>query len=813
MTVISKMIGKLVSIASKLGGGLSQNENLNLNCDSSVVNKNMSRILRQTAAEGAVLLKNNNNILPLKKGCRVAVFGRNQIDYFYTGYGSGGDVCRHYQVSPLDGLNNCANLTVDNNISECYQKWCNNNPINHGYWAHWPRFYPDMLLDFDFVQQASQTNDCAIYIIGRSSGEDRENALIKGSFYLTDIESRNLEILSKNFKKLVVILNIGSIIDMSWIDKYDLNCVLIAWQGGMESGNAIADVLTGMVNPCGKLTDTIAINYHNYPSHTDFGNKKFNNYTEDIFVGYRYFESFSQQNVAYPFGYGLSYTQFETKCTLAKKTETGVTLRFVVKNIGMYSGKHVVQAYVQKPCDKLCNPSRELVGFIKTDLLESNQEQTLEINIDNYALSSYDDTGASGYPYSYVIQSGIHNFYLGDNVRTSTKVLEYNCDKTQLVKQLKQVAAPKFVFKRQIAKLQNNEYTLSLQDVPTSKVDLKNIILSQLPTAIQITGDKGIKLSHVANKTNSIEDFVAQLDLNQLQAISRGDFTMDSPLGSQGNAGAFGGVTQELRDKGIPPIITTDGPSGIRLASKCSLIPIATLLACTFDLQLLQQLHVLVGKEMLDKKTDVLLSPAMNIHRNPLCGRNFEYMSEDPYLTGMIASSIVQGLQSVGVSACPKHFACNNQEYKRNSNDSRLSERALREIYLKAFEICITISKPHNIMTSYNKINGVWGHYHYELCNRILRQEWNYKGCVITDWWMRSSKSAEFSNLRNNAYRVRSRVNVLMPGGNRVSPRKPDKTLLTSYGKTNGITLGELQQNAIDILNAMLNFPAIKNKM
>ena len=307
-----------------------------------------------------------------------------------------------------------------------------------------------------------------------------------------------------------------------------------------------------------------------------------------------------------------------------------------------------------------------------------------------------------------------------------------------------------------------------------------------------------------------MEEFVAQLNKKELEAISRGDYKMDSPLGAKGNAGALGGVLPSLREKGVPAVITTDGPSGIRLRSSCSLIPIGTLLACTFNSELVENLYEQVGIEMRQRGSHILLAPGMNIHRSPLCGRNFEYYSEDPFLTGIIAAGAVKGLQKTGVSSCPKHFACNNQEYNRNYNDSRVTERALREIYLKGFEICVKTAHPQNIMTSYNKVNGVWSHYNYELCTQVLRDEWGYTGNVMTDWWMRSSHSPEFPKIRNNAYRVRSQVDVLMPGGGRLGLRIPDRTLLETLGKEGGITWGELQRTAMNVLCFAMNSAAME---
>ncbi|MBQ1243771.1 MAG: beta-glucosidase, partial [Clostridia bacterium] len=275
-------------------------------------------------------------------------------------------------------------------------------------------------------------------------------------------------------------------------------------------------------------------------------------------------------------------------------------------------------------------------------------------------------------------------------------------------------------------------------------------------------------------------------------------------------AGCFAGVLQSMRDKGIPAVTTTDGPSGLRLSASCSLIPIGTLLSCSFDTKLVEELLTAISGEMIVKGSDVILAPGMNIHRTPLCGRNFEYFSEDPVLSGKIAAAYVRGAQKNGTSACPKHYACNNQEYNRNKNDSRLSERALREIYLRGFEICVKEGKPNNIMTSYNKINGVWGHYQYELCTTVLRKEWGYEGNVMTDWWMQDSNSPEFPELKNQAYRVRAQVDVLMPGGaSRLPLRISDGTLLKTYKKEDGITLGEMQRSAMNVLRMAMNSPAL----
>ncbi len=799
--VISKIVNKAVAFGEKFVSGVSQEEAQRALGEVTVTD-GMPELLRRAAAECTVLLK-NNNILPYKENSTVSVFGRGQYEWFFTGYGSGGDVKKPYGVNLIDGLKNCDKLNINSQLADIYAKWNNDNPVDHGFWGHWPRYFPDMVLTDDIVKSAAKNSDHAVYIIGRSSGEDRENALEKGSFYLTDNEINSLDKITKYFDSVTVLLNIGSIIDMSWLKTYGdkIGAVLLVWQGGMESGNAIADILCGNVNPCGKLADTVAEKYDDYPSQ-HFGNRESNNYEEDIYVGYRWFETFKKGSVLFPFGFGLSYTDFEIKHCDVKKSKDFVTVECSVKNVGALSGKEVVQVYVSKPQGTLGNPARELVGFAKTSLLAPKKSEKVKIKIPIKYFSSYDDCGKSGNPYCYVMEEGEYSIYVGSDVRSSEKVWSYFQKETVVTKALKQVAAPVENFERVV----NSENGLKKEPVQLAQYNLRQIIIDNLPRPIIMTGDKGYKLKDVKDGKITLEQFTAQLDLDELEAISRGDYKMDSSLGARGNAGALGGVTESLREKGVPAVITTDGPSGIRLLAYCSLIPIGSAFACSFDTELVKEVYSLLSTEMKEKGSDILLAPGMNIHRNVLCGRNFEYFSEDPVLSGFMAAATVDGIQSNGGSACPKHFACNNQETNRIRTDSRLSERALREIYLKGFEICIENANPKCIMTSYNKINGVWGHYNYELCQRILRDEWNYKGMVMTDWWMRYSASPEFPNVKDNGYRVRSAVDVLMPGGKRTGKSKPDGTLLATFGKTDGITSGEMQNVAMHVLNLCLNY-------
>lgn len=787
MTLKKKVEGLIQKIIDKASGsGVMQEEN-GANGEKFIF-PNMPEKCLQSAEEGTVLLKNDNDVLPIKDE-KISVFGRCQINYFYVGYGSGGDVNQPYEVSLIDGLKNNG-VRLNKELLDIYKKWCADNPINHGFWGHWPMNYPEMELSADVVKKAGENSDKAIVVLGRAAGEDRENKLEKGSYYLTDTEINMLNLVTANFDKVIVIMNCGNIVDMSWVKDYGdkISGIIYAWQCGMESGNAIANILTGKANPSGRLADTIAVKYEDYPSAKDFGNLEYNNYTEDIFVGYRYFETFAPEKALYPFGFGLSYTTFDIEPVSFEYNEN-VKITVKVTNTGAVAGKEVVQIYVSAPSVKLHKAKKSLVAFKKTSELAPNESETLEFTVKPYDFASFDED-----IYSYILEEGEYVFLAGNSVKTENVAGKVTIGYTVL-EELSQICPVKNPFK-----LITGEMT------KTGDLDLKKRILDNLPKEIGFKGDKGYKLEDVKAGKISLDEFISQLDNKELEALTRGQGKMDSHYGVVGNAGAFGGIIPSLQEKGIPPIITTDGPAGIRIRKYTSLIPCGTALACTWNTPLIEELTSVMGAELCHHKSDVLLAPGMNIHRNVLCGRNFEYFSEDPLLSGKMAGAYTRGIQSGGGSACPKHFACNNQEVKRTTNDSRLTQRALREIYLKGFEICVKEASPLNIMTSYNKINGVWSHYNYDLVTTVLRGEWGYEGNVMTDWWMQKSPSPEFPSIKDNAYRVRSQVDVLMPGGvHHVEKKyKSDGTLLKGIDTLSGITRAELERTAKNVLNLAL---------
>ncbi|MDK8237677.1 glycoside hydrolase family 3 protein [Actinomyces urogenitalis] len=771
----------------------------------------LARAVRALAARGAVLLRNEDQTLPLQASEPVALLGRVQKDWIAVGYGSGGDVNAPYVTNLLDCLRE-QGVAVDSELAALYEQWCQANPVDPGTeWGKWPLSFPEMELADDVVAAAAQRARTAVVVIGRAAGEDRESVLEPGSYYLQDAERRLLEQAVRSFERTVAVVVTGNVMDLAWAEELGVDALLLAWCGGMEGGRAIADVLTGAAEPGGRLTDTIARTYEDYPSAGHFGDPEANEYTEDVFVGYRYFETFAPEAVLYPFGFGLGYSQHEITGEGVELTEDGACVAVTAVNTGDLPSSTVVQVYVAKPGGGLSQPVRELAGFGRTEQLAPGEGEEQVIDVPWRDMASYDDSGVTGHRFAWVLPAGTYTFYVGSDVRSAQAAGSVEVEETLVVEQLEQAAAPAadHPFER-LARQEDESGTIvrGSEPVPVSEVDLRERILSRLPQALtpaQGEGEPAVRFEDVQAGRASLQDFVVSLSPKDLSCLAYGDVAMDSPLGAKGNAGALGGVTQELRALGVPPSITTDGPSGIRLAATASLLPCGTALASTWDPEAVEEMAALHGEEMAALGSDILLSPGMNIHRDPLCGRSFEYYSEDPLLTGLMGSAVVSGVQSTGRAACPKHFAANNQETNRIFNDSRVSERALREIYLRGFEIVVTEAAPKVLMTSYNKVNGVWAHYHYDLVTTILRREWGYEGLVITDWWMRMAQDPTFPALRDSAYRVRAGVDVLMPGGDKHFSTVRDDAIMDSYGQEEGITLGEMQATAAHVLRFLVS--------
>lgn len=702
-------------------------------------------VARQAAAEGCVLLENRGNVLPIAEGSRIALFGRSQLNYYKSGTGSGGMVNTTYVHDLVWAFENERSVTLDEEVLKAYNEWVKEHPFDRGIgWAAEPWCQEEMPLSDEFVLAAHERCGIAVIVIGRSAGEDKDNAAAKGSYYLTDGEEKMLETVTRHFENTVVLLNVGNIIDMSWLDRYKPSAVMYIWQGGMEGGAGAVDVLTGRVPACGHLSDTIAYNLEDYPSVKNFGSPNKIYYKEDIYVGYRYFETFGRDLVRYPFGYGLSYTEFEYLAELDSQAldEGNISIAYSSKNIGVCAGKAVIQLYVECPQGKLGKPSRQLIGFSKSELLEAGESEAGLISIPLYTFASYDDDADSKNAFCYVLEAGTYTFYAGADVENAKAFGTFTLKADKIIEKLSQHMAPLESFER-IRAIEEGGI-LCTKNEPVTKHKKKSVgvpfttkfVSDKCPACDAFTGDKGYKLNDVRLGNVSMGEFLAQLSDDDLFAIVKGE-GMCSTKVTPGTAAAFGGITPTLSDFGIPAGCCTDGPSGLRLDSGTNAfsLPGGTLLACTFNTALNADLFELEGLEMRNNHIESLLGPGMNIHRCPLNGRNFEYFSEDPYLTGVIAAAQLEGMARVGVTGTIKHFCANNQEFHRSKVDSILSERALREIYLKGFEIAVKSGYASSIMTTYGSVNGLWTAGNAELNTSILRDEWNYDGIVVTDWW------------------------------------------------------------------------------
>lgn len=763
-------------------------------------------LARQTAAEGCVLLKNDNQTLPLRTGDRVAVFGRIASTYYKSGLGSGGLVNTRYVVGILDALKEEKDITIDEKLLKVYEDWMKEHPYDVGEgWGRVPWSQEEMPLEDSVVADAAANNDIAIVVVGRTAGEDQDNTPDPGSYLLTDTERDMIAKVSSKFARTAVLLNVGNIIDMKWVKECNPSAVMYVWQGGQEGGHGVCDALTGRVNPCGKLTDTIAYDIRDYPSTENFGDERKNYYKEDIYVGYRYFESFAKDKVLYPFGFGLSYTAFEIASAITDVTENAITVEAVVKNTGDTAGKEVVEIYVEAPQGMLGKPSRVLAGFAKTQVIAPGEKEKVTIVIPKKAYASYDDSGVTGHKDSFLLEAGSYKIYAGADVRSAALAGSYE-QELKVIEQLEEACAPSEQFERMT---RDADGTLVYKKIPAREFGPYDRI--EKPEEIAYTGDKGYKLADVYNKKITMDEFIAQLSDEQLIMLFHAE-GMCSPKVTAGTACAFGGLAEELRALGIPATCTTDGPSGLRMdcGTKAFSLPNGTLIGCTFDLELAQKLYEMTGYELRRNRVDSLLGPGMNIHRNPLNGRNFEYISEDPLVTGKMAAAQIKGLGIVGSTGTIKHFATNNQEHKRREVEAVVSVRALREIYLRGFEIAVREGHARSVMTTYGPMNGLWTASNYDLNTIVLRKDWGFTGIVMTDWWAAGSDENQPSSVENRAGMVEAQNDMYMVTSDCTDLAQDNVKEALENGR---VTRGMLQRNARNILGFILQSPAMLYEM
>lgn len=721
---------------------------------------------KEAAKEGMVLLKNDGDLLPLAKGSKVALFGKASFDYVRGGGGSG-EVTVSYARNLYEGLSLLKDKVsvfeelsafYRDNVKEQYQK------------GRVPGMTVEPEVPAELLKKARAYTDTAIITICRFSGEgwDRksivdtenknlcisEDAMAKrsaeifedGDFCLTRAERAMVDAVTQNFEKVIVILNVGGMVDSCWFhDDVRIQSVLMAWQGGIEGGLAAAELVMGEGNPSGKLVDTFARELSDYPSTAGFHeSERFVDYVEDIYVGYRYFETIpgADKKVNYPFGFGLSYTDFSLTAGAAYEEDGRIYVPVMVTNIGKRAGKEVVQAYFGAPQGKLGKPAKQLAAFQKTRLLQVGESQSIILSWRVDDMASYDDLGKIKES-AYVLEKGTYCFFVGVSVRDVAALdFRYEMSEDTVVKQLSRKCAPTSLQKRMLADGSYEELPLATPVDP----DANELVV------LSVEETDGFSPAARAGKRYHLWVNTAAQQHHFLREVAEGKITLDEfmtqlsdedlahLLGGQPNTGVantFG--WGNLPDYGVPNIMTADGPAGLRIAPECSVCttawPCATQLACSWNEELVEQVGEAGGAEVKENNIAVWLTPAVNIHRSPLCGRNFEYYSEDPFLTGKLAAAMVRGIQSNHVGAAVKHFALNNKETNRKNSDSRASERAVREIYLKAFEIIVKEAKPWSIMSSYNIVNGHRASENRELLEDILRGEWGFDGMVTTDWW------------------------------------------------------------------------------
>lgn len=758
-------------------------------------------VARALAEESIVLLKNENSLLPLAPGTKVSIFGRTQEDTIFSGNGSGAahadggisilTACEKAGLIPEPGLaayyraQVAAGVGCQPEIDWSKAGECVNSGLMYEIFGQYRAPAQEYCLTEDQLNRASAYTDTAILVLGRNSGGEECDRHLYDDYYLTEPERKLVEDVCGRFPKVILVLNLIGLMDLSWLEnRKQIRSVLFIGIPGEQGMAALANILTGKVNPSGKLAFTVAKRYEDYPSSDHFswdkdgailtyrsygldagenGSTGFDIspvtvYHEDIYAGYRYFDTFGVEPL-FPFGFGLSYTSFVEKMVNVRQDGLGVTLDIQVENTGTFPGKEVVQIYLSGNTEQP-RPAKILVGFEKTELLPSGGQQTVSLRIPWKELSSYCEKDAA-----YLIGAGAYTLLAGTSSRQLSSVVEITVPRDILVSQ----CANRLVLQP------CNREKLSFLTAPDSVK-----IPKTAPWQITLEAVNEKKRTHSLPDSFLTVETLTDLELASLcvgygPGIPFSAFrkerlpnTAQKPDGAPATVnshpvGVNGYVSPAIPEKGIFSVFYKDGPAGIGVTAW----PTEMLIACCFNRQLWYDFGNAVGSECERQKVDVWLAPAVNLHRHPLGGRSFEYFSEDPFLTGTAAVWLTKGVQeNHRVLACPKHFAANEQETFRRGNakrnidavDSILSERALRELYLKPFQMLVEEGNIHCTMTSFNKINGTFAGGSKDLCTHILREEWGFDGVVVTDW-------GDMDTVVDGADAVAAGNDVVMPGG------------------------------------------------
>ena len=755
----------------------------------------------RAACESMVLLK-NEGVLPLKTK-KVALYGPGVTRTIKGGTGSG-EVNERHSVTILEGMENRGFEVTTQQWIKDYEGAYEAGEIAH---KKAQRDIIKLLKSKSFMEMmlkgytppagrgitekdiADSDTDTAIYVLSRQAGEGGDRKAEKGDLFITDDERNAIETCVKNYKNFVLVINSGCSIDMSFVDEIPgIGAILFICQLGTEGGNAFADVVSGKVTPSGKLADTWAKQYADIPFHNEFsylnGNVEDEYYKEGIYVGYRYFDSFKVEP-CYPFGYGLSYTEFSMLGTGIKVEGTKVYVDTIITNVGAnYSGKEVAQLYVSAPAGKLDKEYQSLAAFAKTKVLAPAESETITLAFDMTEIASYDEAAAS-----YVLDAGEYIVRLGNSSRNTVPVGVLTLDKNVVVSKHCNVCPVVEKFEELKADARDAEkVNLSIPRVSVKAEDFKTVTYTY-ETPVVYSDPK-------------VDAFLNTLTLKDMVEIVVG-------IGMFGGEtrfnmpGSVGNTTSKFWDKGLANVTLCDGPAGLRITKRSVVMsdgkvkpvelpisvfemfpdfvqkmlkadpsqgtliyqyttafPVTAALAQSWNVDLLEEVGKAIFVEMKEYGCTFWLAPAVNIHRNPLCGRNFEYVSEDPFLTGEIAAALTKGIQQEeGYYVTVKHFACNNMEDNRNKVSSNVSERALREIYLRGFERAVRKGNAKGIMTSYNRINSVYAPNSYDLCTKLLRNEWGFDGVVMTDWFSTNK------GLGHNALAMKAGNDLIMPGG------------------------------------------------